>query len=623
MVFEIALVPLVAFLLAFAIMPFAKLAAVRAGIVVMPSTDRPHSKPTPMLGGIAIIASFVATISIFTKLFDIHPPEQRLLWLVVGSVAMFLVGLWDDVVELRPRYKLGLELVAISVLAGWGPQLDIFSSQWANVILTAFWLLVATNAFNLIDGLDGLAAGVGIVTAVAVAAVAGLHSHDVTMMVALAMAGSLGGFLVFNFPPASIFMGDEGALAIGLIFGVLSIQASHAGDGSLPARLAIPVLVLMMPLLDTVTVTVTRLAMGNPISKRGLDHSHHRLSRLGLSALTVLATLVILQTIAGGGAVAVSRVPGYEAVLVLPFLGLFFAVLTLFMMDRSFDPAGPGQISGLPPIARLILGLGYKRRIVEGVMDVALIAGAYFGAMLIRFDFNLRPVQVGAMLAGLPWIVSLACGAFLLFGVYRGIWRYSGLGEVMRFAFASLSAGAAVELASTVFPIAISRATTVLLVLLLFNFLVATRWSFHIFLRVGRLLAQTRRKSIIIGADESSAAAIKHLESGAGAAHLVGVVDDDTFKRGKLFHGYPVLGALADLDAIFIRTPFDEIVIAQENLTASNLKALQDFARLHGLNLHRFSLGVANIKPRTIQTRERVAMIGPAAMAGKISSPGS
>jgi UDP-GlcNAc:undecaprenyl-phosphate/decaprenyl-phosphate GlcNAc-1-phosphate transferase len=619
---EIALVPLVAFGLALAIIPFAKVAAVAADIVVLPSGERPHSKPTPMLGGIAIIASFVATVGIFAELFDIHPPQQRLLWLVIGSVAMFLVGLLDDVIELRPRYKLGLELVAIFVLAGWGPQLDIFSNQWINIALTTLWLLTATNAFNLIDGMDGLAAGVGIVTAIAVAAIAGFHNHNVTMMAALAMAGSLMGFLVFNFPPASIFMGDEGALAIGLIFGVLSIQASHAGNGSLPARLAIPILVLMMPLLDTVTVTVTRLAMGNPISKRGLDHSHHRLSRLGLSTMAVLATVVILQTIAGGGAVAVSQVPGYEALLILPFLGLFFAVLTLFMMDRSFDPTGPGQISGLPPIARLILGLGYKRRVVEGVMDVALIAGAYFGALLIRFDFNLRPGDVEAMLAGLPWIVLLACGAFLLSGVYRGIWRYSGLSEVARFALASAMAGGAVELASTVLPIAIARSTSLLFVLLLFNFLVATRWSFHIFLRIGRLLAQATRRSVIIGADECGAAAIRHLQATIGT-ELLGIIDDDNFKRGKLFHGYPVVGALSDLDAIFVRMPFDEIVVAQENLPAAELRGLQDFARFHGLSLRRFLVGVMNIKPRGNQSRERIAVIGSAVIAGDVSSSGS
>src|ERR1700685_2035673 len=101
------------------------------------------------------------------------------------------------------------------------------------------------------------------------------------MMAALAIAGALAGFMVFNVPPASVFMGDEGALAIGLVLGILSIQGSHFGEGSLPARLAMPLLALMVPLLDIVTVTVTRLARGNPISRRGLDHSHHRMTAVG------------------------------------------------------------------------------------------------------------------------------------------------------------------------------------------------------------------------------------------------------------------------------------------------------------------------------------------------------
>src|ERR1700685_3320335 len=112
------------------------------------------------------------------------------------------------------------------------------------------------------------------------------------MMAALAIAGALAGFMVFNFPPASVFMGDEGALAVGLVLGVLSIQGSRFGEGSLPARLAMPLLALMVPILDTVTVTVTRLATGNPISRRGPEHSHHRLKGLGLSSTSAAATLV-------------------------------------------------------------------------------------------------------------------------------------------------------------------------------------------------------------------------------------------------------------------------------------------------------------------------------------------
>src|SRR5208283_661478 len=148
--FEIALMPVTAFLVAAAIMPFAMAAGVRFGIVSCPSSDRPHAKPTALLGGLAVMAGFIAAIGFVGILF----------------------GLLDDIVDLRPRNKLLLEMAAICILGGWGPQLDFLPYQPLNIALTIFWLITATNAFNLIDGVDGLAAGVGIVAALSIAAVA-------------------------------------------------------------------------------------------------------------------------------------------------------------------------------------------------------------------------------------------------------------------------------------------------------------------------------------------------------------------------------------------------------------------------------------------------------------------
>jgi UDP-GlcNAc:undecaprenyl-phosphate/decaprenyl-phosphate GlcNAc-1-phosphate transferase len=601
--FEIALTFLSAFLVATVLMPAAKAASLRWGIVAQPSSDRPHQKPTALLGGVAVLAGFVVAIRLVGILTGL--PPHSIPWLAGFAVAMCVVGLLDDIIDLRPRHKLMLELAAICVLVWWGPQLDFFPYKTVNIALTVFWLVTATNAFNLIDGIDGLAAGVGIVAALSIATVAGLHQHSGTMIAALSIAGALAGFMVFNFPPASVFMGDEGALAVGLVLGVLSIQASRFGEGSLPARLAMPLLALMVPILDTVTVTVTRLATGNPISRRGLDHSHHRLTRLGISSTSAAATLIGLQVIAGACAIALSLVPGYDAVLLIPFMALFFALVALFLMDRSFDADAPGQIEDLPAIARVILSFGYKRRFVESILDVALVAGAYFGAVLLRFDFNLDITQVTQMLAGLPWIVAIGCGSFLIAGVYRGIWRYTGLAEGVRFMLAALLAGLAVELSSSFLPIYLGRSTAVMFVLLLFNFLVGTRWSFHLFQRIGRFLAHSARRLIIVGADARGAAAVQHLHSTiGGSAELLGLLDDDTFKHGKLFHGYRVLGSLDDLDEIMARTPFDEIVIAQETLSAAQLAALESFAASHQITLRRFMLGVTNMSATTISDRQ-------------------
>src|ERR1700720_2577061 len=226
--FEIALTFLSAFLVATLIMPVAKAASFRWGIVAQPSSDRPHQKPTALLGGVAVLAGFVVAIGLVGVLTGL--PPHSIPWLTGFAVAMCVVGLLDDIVDLRPRHKLMLELAAIFVLVWWGPQLDFFPYKAVNIALTVFWLVTATNAFNLIDGIDGLAAGVGIVSALSIATVAGLHEHSGTMVAALAIAGALAGFMVFNFPPASVFMGDEGALAVGLVLGVLSIQGSRFGE---------------------------------------------------------------------------------------------------------------------------------------------------------------------------------------------------------------------------------------------------------------------------------------------------------------------------------------------------------------------------------------------------------
>jgi len=324
-----------------------------------------------------------------------------------------------------------------------------------------------------------------------------------------------------------------------------------------------------------------------------------------MSSTSAAATLIGLQVIAGGCAIALSLVPGYDAVLLIPFMTLFFALVALFLMDRSFDSEAPGQIEHLPAIARVILSFGYKRRFVELILDVALVAAAYFGAMLLRFDFDLSIAQVERMLAGLPWIVAIGCASFLISGVYRGIWRYTGLAESLRFALAAILAGLAVKLSSQILPIDISRSAAVMFVLLLFNFLVGTRWSFHLFQRIGRFLAHSARRLVIVGADARGAAAVQHLHSTIGAnAELLGLLDDDTFKHGKLFHGYPVLGSLDDLDGIMKRTPFSEIVIAQETLSPPQLASLEEFAQTHQITLRRFMLGVTDLTAPPIADRQ-------------------
>ena len=612
---------LTAVVAAVALIPILNRLAFRFAIVAEPSPDRPHAKPTPLLGGVAIMAGFALAIWLFAT--SISVPHLRMAWMLTFAAALFAVGLADDIIELRPRVKLGWQVVIIVMFAAWGPQLDLLPYHWMNVALTIFWLLTTTNAFNLIDGLDGLAAGVGIVSSLTVAAIAGLHGHEVTMIAAASLAGALGGFLLFNLPPASTFMGDEGALSVGLILGILSIQASHSGEGSWPARFAVPLLIVMVPILDIVTVTVTRLATGNPISRRGLDHSHHRLFRLGMTGARATTALVALQLIAAGCAVFITLIPGYEVVLMLPYIAIVFALVALFLMDRSFDGASVAPTPDVPVFARFLLSAGYKRRIVEVMLDLMLACAAFFGAMLIRFDFAVPPNIVAAMLTTIPAVMLATCAAFILTGVYKGIWRYSGIDEAVRFAASAAIAGAMAWALSSMADFAIPPAACLVFVILLFNLMLATRWSFHVFNRIVRMLATSGHRVVIVGADARGQAAVMHLfntripSSGNRGSGLIGVIDDDTFKHGKLFHGYPVLGSISDLEEIFTRTTFDEILIAQDELRPAQLDHLKSFTTARGLILRQFSLDVTDISTPRAAAR-RSAAFGAAALARKL-----
>lgn len=159
------------------------------------------------------MAGFIASIGFVGILSGL--PYHSLPWLAAFAFAMCLVGLLDDIIDLRPRHKLILELVAICILGGWGLHLDILPYHPLNIALTIFWLITATNAFNLIDGVDGLAAGVGIVAALSIATVAGLHQHNGTMVAALGLAGALAGFMIFNFPPHPFSWAMKARLRLG------------------------------------------------------------------------------------------------------------------------------------------------------------------------------------------------------------------------------------------------------------------------------------------------------------------------------------------------------------------------------------------------------------------------
>lgn len=263
-------------------------------IVDKPNFRKIHTKPISMLGGSAILLSFLIGIWLG------EPIEREVKPLLLGSVVIYLVGLIDDLYDLKPIIKLIGQILAATVVVSYGVTIDFISLPigptihfgWLGIPITIFWIVAITNAINLIDGLDGLAAGVSVIALATIAFIAILQGNIFIIMICSVLIGSLLGFLVFNFHPAKIFLGDSGALLIGFIIGFVSLL----GFKNITfISLFFPIVILAVPFIDTLFAMIRRVKKGQHIMQADKSHLHHKLLDLGY---THRQTVILIYSIA-------------------------------------------------------------------------------------------------------------------------------------------------------------------------------------------------------------------------------------------------------------------------------------------------------------------------------------
>jgi UDP-GlcNAc:undecaprenyl-phosphate GlcNAc-1-phosphate transferase len=303
------------FVVAFAITPLCRNLAIRWGLVDHPDNIRKlHTRPIPRIGGIPI---FIACLVSFAVLLLFHPGSGQIVRgpfgvirsLLPAAIIIFLTGLIDDLFGAKPWQKLGAQFVAATVAVLSGVQINNIAwhnfPSWVGVIVTVIWLIGCTNAFNLIDGMDGLAAGVGLV-ATTVTLIAALLGHNIGMAFAIIpIVGALLGFLRFNFSPATIFLGDSGSLLIGFLLGCYSVLWSQKSATIL--GMTAPVIALSIPLLDTGLAIIRRFLRSQPIFVGDHEHIHHKLLARGLTPRRVVISIYLLCGLCG----ALSLLPGF------------------------------------------------------------------------------------------------------------------------------------------------------------------------------------------------------------------------------------------------------------------------------------------------------------------------
>jgi UDP-GlcNAc:undecaprenyl-phosphate GlcNAc-1-phosphate transferase len=309
------------FLTAAALTPLARQVALRYGVTDRPGHGKLHKKVTPYLGGVAILLTALAA-SMFVPGWSAQG-----IGIVVGAVAVGLVGLIDDMRMLGPFPRLATEAAAASVAFATGVRVHLVNGpvDWA---LTVVWLVVLTNAFNLLDNMDGLAGVIATVTAIALTVTAALGGQILVSALSAIVAGACVGFLLYNWHPARIFMGDAGSLFLGFILAALALELrSPAGH---KAGLAAVVLLASPALFDTTLVVCSRVRSGRSIMVGGTDHTSHRLSRLGLGTRMVVVLIAAATAALTALGVGVSRgAIAPWAVIPLAVVGLVAMVVLL------------------------------------------------------------------------------------------------------------------------------------------------------------------------------------------------------------------------------------------------------------------------------------------------------
>ena len=297
----------------------------KTGAMDAPDARKVHKKPIPRIGGIGIWLAFMIAITVAASYTEV-PDEQEfeLLGLMVSGTLIVLIGVIDDYRDLPAKVKLLGQIVAASVLViGFDVRIDFVTDPFGDYIfleylaipLTIFWVVGITNTVNLIDGLDGLAAGVSSIAAVTICLVA-LQQGDLFIATLTAcLAGAAVGFLYYNFNPAKIFMGDSGSMFLGFMLSGISVIG--AVKSATTIALIVPILALGLPIMDTTFAIVRRYRGGVPIFKPDKGHLHHRLLDMGFTQRQAVLLMYVISALLGLSAVALTEVSGQIAVLIV------------------------------------------------------------------------------------------------------------------------------------------------------------------------------------------------------------------------------------------------------------------------------------------------------------------
>ena len=539
-------------------------------LVAVPSGERWHESATPSFGGVGIFAGFAAGILLAVAVGAVDASSE-LLGVLAGAALLFAAGLADDLFDLSPIAKLGAQFGAAGIVLASGLSVEIVDNDILATALALVWLVGITNAFNLLDNMDGLAATLAAIACAYYALDAVTeHPNRVVLVLALALGLACVGFLPFNLRPgrpAAVFMGDSGSQVLGFALAALALSSSWKVAGTTVTTILLPLLVLAVPILDTTLVTVVRLLERRPVTQGGRDHTSHRLVYYGMSETKAVALLAAVATAIGATGVAYNILDEPRVTIVGVLLTFVLLVQFASVLADLEERSRRGE-----EVATTSPALLQTRRLVEVVADFAAILASFGVAYLLFVDGLGTGYQRQVFVAALPILLGTRYVAFVAFVVYRRIWRYAGARDLASLAAATfVSAPVALGLLAATRPLKeFPWEIFVVDALLCFVLVAASRL-------ILRTLPQLRdrggRRVLIVGAGRSGRSLARELQETAGE-RVIGFLDDNLQLRRRRIQGVIVIGDLDDAERFV--PGLEEVLVSIPDAPVERLQPVLD-----------------------------------------------
>ncbi len=525
----------------------------RLNITDQPRSDRWHRSPRPKFGGVGI---FLGTMIAFYITYRIYPASEPLpLTLLVSMVLMFLFGLFDDIKQLTPIGKLITQIIAASVAVFFGyttnfftPRLgETFLAQILNSGVSLFWLVAVTNAMNLLDNMDGLAGGISLIVCLFMGYFFWDSREGLMILFCSALAGAILGFLLLNFPPAKIFMGDNGSQFLGFTLGLLAI-ARQPQASNVFAIVGVPTLLFTLPLLDTLFVTITRWLRGDSPFRGGRDHTSHRLIAFGLSERQTLLVLYAIAIVGGLTAMVVESLNYLLSLTLLPLIILFLFVFTTYLAGIKIAEQDHIQQEGIA--RKILIKFFLGRSLLEVVLDSVLISFGFYLSILFGAPGSTNE-QLEDFIQNLPLALISGYLSFFLMRIYRDLWRHFRGEIIYRYIQAALLSSAILWAIRLIFPA--SRIITFISLLIfgmfIFVGLILTRFSFQALDLIShRTRTENAQRVLLYAPLETLDYLIPYfIASNGGNYHLIGLVIDQEYQVGKRILDLQILGKAEQL----------------------------------------------------------------------------